>query len=605
MSIHFFRDKVRSFVGDVFPLWLDGDRDLVNKRVDWSVRGDCAVIRQYTPSGDGFYHGVLVTLVAEGEARITASCEGQEIVAEVSAYRTPTAKPERMNFYTADLHNHTTLIHEHDQLSGRVGDLQSDYVDYVKRAADIDLTVISDHAGVIDDAEFFRGFVEVDKAADIYTVILPGCESEVLEVETDRYGQTVRTSGEIVTLNADNYADAVGYPNFFSRFNTSPFSIAVLAHPQIIGYHVPGMWNFSLHKHRQDRLSEMVKLIEVGNGDHMRQSNLVNEFVYSVALDNGFRVGCAASSDSHCAPWGKMAAPGKTVVLAKEKSKEAFIDALRAGRCYASDSGDLKVYYEVNGRVAPTELDLTDTYRFHVEVGTFSSDESALPVRCRVFSDYGKVVAEYGREDYSSFDFTVKSDSARWFYLRFEDSKGRKTLSVPVYCSRPIDRPISKIAPIDKKTFKAKDLISGTVADALVCDDVHVEWHTPSSTADILIDMGIARRICALGHYPPIITRERGIVAVSMASLACEYEIYTSVDGVHFTKITDGTVRSYGGETVFPFDETEARYLRFFVKSNVGDFLGYSDLSGLGISIAELTVFEKGQEDGSTDHVNL
>ena len=86
------------------------------------------------------------------------------------------------------------------------------------------------------------------------------------------------------------------------------------------------VWNFSLEKNNTPALRRMVKLVEVGNGGD-RKSNLINEYVYSVALDNGFRVSTCCSSDSHGPVWGYGAFPGKTVLMAPEKSREAFLDA--------------------------------------------------------------------------------------------------------------------------------------------------------------------------------------------------------------------------------------------------------------------------------------
>ena len=82
-------------------------------------------------------------------------------------------------------------------------------------------------------------------------------------------------------------------------------------------------------------------------------------------------------------------------------------------------------------------------------------------------------------------------------------------------------------------------------------------------------------------------------VAERLASFVCEYEISLSQDGENFVKATDGLVRTYSGELVIHFPTSAARYVRFDVKSNVGDFFGYEELIGRGVSIGELTVFEK------------
>ena len=90
-----------------------------------------------------------------------------------------------------------------------------------------------------------------------------------------------------------------------SRENTSsfhgdvvvsePFVVCTLAHPQIVGFSVPCVWDFSLGKNNSETMKRAVKLIETGDGSN-RQLNLINEFAYSVALDNGFKVSTTCST---------------------------------------------------------------------------------------------------------------------------------------------------------------------------------------------------------------------------------------------------------------------------------------------------------------------
>ena len=86
-----------------------------------------------------------------------------------------------------------------------------------------------------------------------------------------------------------------------------------------------------------------------------------------------------------------------------------------------------------------------------------------------MISDYGKTVAEFENEDFSSFDFEIRSDSARYFYLRFTDAEGRRTWSCPIWTSRPCDEPSKKeYVPLDKAGFTVLEEESGRDASVLV-----------------------------------------------------------------------------------------------------------------------------------------
>lgn len=596
--------KISSFAGDILPVWLSCDGDAVCPDVKWSVSGDAAHIRVYERKEEefegearlhGFLGGVLVTLDKVGAAEITAEYEGKKFICEVEVRDAVHTESGRMSYYTADLHNHTTMIHRHDELCKRCGDFQSDYVKYLKDADDIDLSVISDHADVIDGKEFFMGFVDVCAAQPMNTVILPGAESEITLIETDRFGQSHKNAGEIVTLCADNFAPVTTHAEFFEKMSTSPHIISILAHPQVLGFDRNGIWNFCLDKHRDDGFRDMVKLVEMGDARvEDRDDDIINEFIYSVALDNGYRVSTTCSSDRHEAPWGRAACGGKTIVMAPERSKEAFIDALRSCRCYCSDSGNLKLYCEVNGRAVPCDLEPCGKYNFHVEVDYFEKDDSTVPVKCAVISDYGKCVKEISGVDFSAFDFEVESDTARWFYLRFEDSKHRKTLSPPVFCGREYDEvPMCEPSPIDKSGFEARELISDTDASLIINDDPCTAWISDKGQAELLIDMKSDRTVSALGHYPYRLLRQKDPNAAEIvASFAGEYEVSLSSDGKSFKTVAEGAVRVYGGEVIIRFEKQKARYVKFTVRSTAGKMTGYPKYANTGLRIGELTVFE-------------
>ncbi len=591
--------SVNSFVGDIVAVKLVADSDISKEKITWSASGDAVIIKSFADDERyAFSYGVLLTLCKVGEVTVTANFDGTEYSIPVTVREMKHTEPSTdLNYYIGDLHDHTSLNHDPKLFPTRAEDHAREYLKQVKEEGLIDFTVISDHAELLKPNEFFDNFFAADEVSP-QIVIFPGCESAVSAMATDRYGITIKQSGEIVTLNTDDYTDCATWEEFYSKVARKPFALCTLAHPQIIGYSHKGMWNFMLHQNNTPEMRHAIHTVEMGNGT-TRESNLINEFMYSVALDNGFKVSTTCSSDSHGPVWGYHGFPGKTVIMAENRTKEDFIDAIMSCRIYASESGNVKLAYTVNGVCAPAVLTPCDKYEFNVKVSLFHEDADALPVECKVISNRGKTVKTITGEALSDFSFTVNSDEAEYFYLRLRDSKNRKTWSVPVFTGRATEnKPISSLAPIDKSGFSATDVKYATDANLLVSDDPNESWHSDHSDAEIVIDMGRIEKITALGHYPRIITREL-LKEISkrpealIAELPVEYTLQTSVDGVKYCLCDTGLFRVFGGEEIIEFKETSARYVKLSIHSNVAEYSGHKKSFREGLAMGELTLYKK------------
>lgn len=601
MAIRFAKEVLESFCGNVMPLRLQHSEEV--QKIEWSVEGDAVELRTFSEEEEfPFSDGVLLTLMKPGKATVIAEADGEVRRCEVTVReRMQASSEDAMQYYVGDFHDHTTGEHNHERFAARQTGFAYEYIRYMKADKRMDFCVISDHGSTINPRDFFKGFTEEEDEQPMDLIVFPGCESEATVVEYDRYGQKHKNSGEIVTVNSDYYANTYSWEEFYERFSHSPFMISVLAHPQIVGHSVPGVWNFSLHKNNTPFLKRTVKMIEMGDGSD-RQSNLINEYIYSVALDNGFRVSTTCSSDSHGPIWGYTIPdrfPGKTVIMAPEKSKEAFVDALLHNRVYACSSGNLKVSYRVNGHTAPADLPLAQTYAFHVDVDFFHEDASTVPVKCQVISDQGKTVKVIEGVDFTSFDFTVESDSAHYFYLRLIDSEGRKTWSVPVWTGREImPQQEQELKPLDKSGFVAKDLVTSADLSVLLNDDPTQCWYSEATTATIVIDMQKLQKISGLGHYPTILNRKRIMeenlpYPALVAQFPVDYRVSTSTDGVTYTERADGLFRIFGGEEIITFEEHEARYVKLEILSSAGRASELKDYADAKLTMAELTVFGK------------
>jgi len=588
--------KINSYEGDVLPLWLVGAEESTSP-VEWDVIGDAVRIRTFADSErHAFSWGVLVTLVNVGTATVRCHHEGVTYTAEVEVRPMRTAAPEdKLDYYFGDMHDHTSENHNPVKFAEHeCGDI-TDYIDYQNNDARLDFAVISDHAGVTNDRDFFRGFVECEKREPMNLILFPGAESEITYTERDRFDILHRKSGEIVTFNSAGYGDTRSWEEFYQEMSYSPMATAIFAHPHVVGFSTNGIWHFDFRRRNNPFMLGLMRGIEMGNGAD-RKENLLHEYAYSEALDAGFRLSTTCASDSHGPKWGYDIMPGKTVIIAYERSREAFLDALRSNRFYATESGSVKLKYSVNGKVAPADLAPTGQYIFRVELSTFNNDENARPIECRVVSDYGRTVATVDCRGKSVIEFTVESDTARYFYLRLVDGEGRKTWSMPVWCSRPFDAPTTEsIKPIDMSRCSAT--ANGTSAPTVINGDPLDSWCADGATATVDIDMSEERVISALGYHPHIILRDptKGAAwttSMESSGLVSRYSVSVSSDGESYTEVASGVCQTLGAENIIRFAPMRARFVRFAALSNIGVDSGLAAYRDSRMKIANLAIFE-------------
>ena len=587
------KNLISSYVSDVIPLTLDGEGIGKDSPIVWRIEGDVATIRTFSGEGKySFNHGVLVTLVKEGEGKIIAEYNGCEYSADVQARAMCCATSEdEFNFYVGDMHCHTTDIHVMDEFARHERDDITDLVDYVKDKDPIDVTVITDHADVTNDYDFFRGFCLVEDCNS--PIILPGAESEIMYTEQDRYGIVHRHSGELVTLMSAGYINCKTYDEFEREILRSPAPIGIFAHPHVVGYSTKGIWNFDFANHNTENMLHIMRGVELGNGGDNKE-NMLHEYAYSQALDAGFKVSVTQSSDSHGPVWGYGCLSGKTIIFAKEKSREAIHDAFRNNRFYACETGNVKLKYKVNGFTAPATLSLTDTYNFHIELDYFKDDQTTVPSLCQVISDYGDAIYEH-EVSAKVLDFTVKSDTARYFYLKFIDGLGRKTWSMPIWTSREFDKPkVFEGKAIDMSSFSAKTAKKD--AKVAINNDPFDPFFSDEKLPSVVIDMKEEREISALSYYPRIVLRQNQPAGWNTRdeakTVVSRFKVYTSLDGESYAEVASKTCQVLGSETFVSFSKTRARFVKFEVLGNVGIDTRRANYADTETVIGNISLFE-------------
>lgn len=574
---------LESFAGDIRPLSVSGNEG----DVKWSV-SDNTVIRLRTFADDGgFTDRVLVNLLEPGEADVIAVSGDETVICKLHVREPKTLEPEQpLRHWIADMHAHSTNIHDAEEFRVRETEQAVDMVKQVKDEGEFDAFTISDHAVCIDGNEFFKVFSAAEEYTDEEFVVFPGAEAQVALDSVDDYGFSMRSSGEVVTINGEGWPDCKTWEEYLEIANSSRYTVAGLAHPQIWGFSLRGIWGFRLAETTIPGMKDIIHFVEMGNGID-RAANLINERVYSTALDCGYRIAPSCGSDHHGPNWGRESMPGRTIILAPEKKKEYFLDALRNARIYATENGNVKLDYTVNGGRVGDTLPISNHYEFKIHIEPFHTPADKLSY-VEIFSDYGKRVAETTVDsDTVDLTMTVVSSTARYFYLRIVTEKGDRTWSSPVWTGREFD-----ICPIPEFTGKRLDKSKWAInegAEACINGNPLEPWTADGSAAVLTIDMGEEKNICGFGYYPHRLERK----AMHMyARFAADYVYSVSRDGEYYEKVAEGAFREYCGEQIVRIEPTQARYVRLSILNTSGVGSRKPRYANEPLMIGELNVFE-------------
>ena len=592
---------ISTYRGNVLPLQLLGGEEYNTDKITWSTDNKKVVqISKYAenyPYGGEFTNGVLLTFLEVGEATVTAKYGRKAYTCKISVREMHHAESSAdLQYFVGDMHDHTANMHKLDAFAERAEELYpaNHYMKQMRDDGRMDFCVVSDHSSCLNARDFFRGFADADKF-DERVVFFPGSEGQVTIRENDRYGIEHMHGGEVLTFNADTAVNAHSWDQFFQMLSTSPFAFCGYPHPQIIGSSVKGVWDFRHRENNSPRFRNLFRFVEMGDGTESC-SNTVNEYIYSAALDEGFHVSPTCASDFHN-KWGYDLFPGKTVIMAQEKSKEAFHDAILSGRMYATCSGNVKLFYTVNEKAAPATLDNEGEYRFHVELGYFRPGEPDTHIKtCKVITDKGITLLKLENMG-DSFDFTVTAPDSHYFYLCLSDEMGRKTWSCPVWTGKNFEKKKEKpLSPITKEGMEVFDRVSKSLIPTLINDNPLEPWESEFGTADLIFDLGKETEISALSHYPFWINRvadtEKGKEYAVIQKFPSKYRIYVSQDNESFKCVASGHFRIFGWEETIRFAKQKARYVRLEIQSSVGKEWGRKETEDGTLKIAEITLWK-------------
>ena len=325
-------------------LQLCAGEDLSGAPVLWRCSDPSVVrIRSFEGEKGGFSDKVLLTLLKEGCAQVTASLDGREAECQIKVHSIKHAGPdEKMNYYRGDMHAHTGF-------SDGVGTPQMALA-RVKEEKFLDFYTISDHGISYTPEKCFANVLAAEQATDEQFVALPAQEADLYFELRDDYGFWVNQGGELLTYQGEKWARETDWDSFFERVGEHSGLMLGIPHPSDVGGKESTMWNgYNLPYLKEPRAKKYLRFVEILNSPTFEAYNLLHERIFSQALDFGYHVCPSAGSDTHSYNWGEGAMWSRTVIMAPELSKEAIIDAMLSGRVYVTESGNVKLKFQVNG----------------------------------------------------------------------------------------------------------------------------------------------------------------------------------------------------------------------------------------------------------------
>lgn len=322
-------------------------------------------------------------------------------------------------------------LHAHTDISNGAGSVEEAF-QYASQVDGLDFFAVTDHSDSFDNADM--GAIDAD-GADISADWAAGKQAAASVTNGDFVGlfgfemtwPEDKQLGHISTFNTPGWqtrdqADFENVPtaleNYYKALASVPGSVSQFNHPDTVH------GDFERFDHYSPQYDAAVSLLEVAGED-----GVVDCEYYDLALDKGWHVAPTNNQNNHKGQWGD-ASEARTVVLAKSLTEEALYAAMKDRRVYATQDGDLTIYYELNGTVMGSIIPKSKS----AAVTVFLSDPTDEAIgSVEVVTDEGKVlVSEYVGTPSQVLELSA-SGGHSYYYLRITQPDGDVAVTAPVW----------------------------------------------------------------------------------------------------------------------------------------------------------------------------
>lgn len=367
-----------------------------------------------------------------------------------SSGKTPADPYAGMKAYVGDIHVHTglaiyrVLTPENPHSIGTV-----DQVLDVAQSRGLDFVVITDHTNNLNDP---RGVKWREESGETFTLpdgTRTASEWVYLQSAIARWNRP----GRFVTLLGLEYtrgASETGSPghqlgvfpsaslprycsNFehnagdcptntdFFRFVREQNGVAVMAHP--CANWGPSDWG------EYDPVVNAMELVAA-------KCEFTPDSGYNAVLKRGLRIGARGSSDSH---HFEVGGNDKTICFARELTREAILDAMKANRCYYADQYAVTMRFSIDG--APMGSEVVDSGAgITVKAEVVTEWQTDLDHIELIHDGEVSVRADCSLPGYDSCSLTtyIPSGTAGYYYVAVSNGSGhRSAVSSPIWVRPP------------------------------------------------------------------------------------------------------------------------------------------------------------------------
>lgn len=323
------------------------------------------------------------------------------------------------------------LLHAHTNISDGLGSVEEAF-SYAAKVEGLDFFAVTDHSNSFDNAA--SGSIGVDGTAlsEEWAAGKAAAASVTNEGFVGIFGyemtwQEGKGLGHLCTFGTPGWEsrNQEAYQNqptalqsYYEALTTVPGSISQFCHPgDFYG-------NFENFGHYSREYDNVIHLLEVGG-----EGSFTAFDQYAKALDVGWHLAPSISQNNHNGRWGD-ANSARTVVLAKELTEKSLFDAIRNHRVYASQDGDLHIWFELNGHNMGSVLSNADSPEITVSLYD-PTDTSAGTVT--VVTEGGTILASRDINTACETLTIPVSGGYRYYYLKVTQPDGDIAVTTPVW----------------------------------------------------------------------------------------------------------------------------------------------------------------------------
>ncbi len=349
-------------------------------------------------------------------------------------------------------HFYFGLLHAHTAISDGVTDVEEAFI-LAAQVENLDFFAVTDHSDSFDHAG--QGSLSQDGAAlsQDFAAGKAAAESVTTNTFVGIYGFEMswpqgKNLGHIGCFGTPGWQS--WKQEGFSKL--SDFYSALAEIPSAVGqFNHPGRFygDFERFSHYDAAYDAAMALLEVGgeNGARFYEA-------YTQALDAGWHVAPTSSHNDHQGRFGDTE-ESRTVILAQELTEESLLEAMGSRRVYASDDGDLQIYYTLNDHVMGSILSNVSSVK--IQVSMIDPSDSCIG-QLEVVTDGGAVIYRQDIAEQSA-DLTIRPEAGHsYYYLRITQPDGDVAVTAPVWTDSLEDLGIGDFSADEALPIQGREL---------------------------------------------------------------------------------------------------------------------------------------------------